>query len=469
MSRRDLVLLADDEQLSREFLEEALRALDCEVHAVADGQAAITALDERSYDLVVTDLKMPHADGMAVLAASKSADPDRPVVLVTAHGTMHVAVTAMRQGADDILEKPIVIDDIELALTRVRERGRLLRENRFLRNEAIGGEMIVSSPAMRRIVELVQRVAPSQASVLVRGESGTGKECVAAMVHRYSDRQDGPFVKLNCAAIPESLLESELFGHEAGAFTGAGKRRIGRFELADGGTLFLDEVGEMSPAMQSKLLRVLQEQEFERVGGNQTVNVDVRVVAATNRDLAAEVEAGRFRADLLYRLEVVPIELPPLRDRAEDVLPLARHFLRADLEIDDAAVACLEAHPWPGNVRELQNVMQRVALLHDDGRVTVDLVRQWLNGSGANDSGTAAGSQPAGSNEEKTVVLEVGDPYAALVGKKLADVERELVERALAHCGGNRKRTAELLGISVRTLFNRLQTTSRETAVRSPA
>ncbi|MCA8948700.1 MAG: sigma-54-dependent Fis family transcriptional regulator [Planctomycetes bacterium] len=454
MTRRlERVLLADDEPLSRDFLEEALRALGYEVHACADGRAAIRALGDRSFDLVVTDLKMPHADGMAVLAASKAADPDRPVVLVTAHGTLHVAVDAMRQGADDILEKPIVIGDLELALTRVLDRRRLLRENRFLRDQQIGGEMIVASAAMQQIVELVRRVAPSTASVLVRGESGTGKECIAAMVHRSSDRSGGPFVKLNCAAIPEALLESELFGHEAGAFTGAAKRRIGRFELADGGTLFLDEVGEMSPAMQSKLLRVLQEGEFERVGGNQTVAVDVRIVAATNRDLAAEVAAGRFRADLLYRLDVVPVLLPPLRERSEDILPLAHHFLRDDVALEDDAAECLLAHAWPGNVRELQNVMQRVGLLHDDGRVTAAVIRRWLV------------PEPA---REKTVVLEVGDPYAALVGRTLAEVERELVRRSLRQCGGNRKRTAELLGISVRTLFNRLQGDDCDSAVASP-
>ncbi|MFO1076868.1 MAG: sigma-54 dependent transcriptional regulator [Planctomycetota bacterium] len=448
MTRREHVLVADDETLSREYLEEAMRAIGCEVHAVADGEAAIRALRERAFDVVLTDLRMPKADGMAVLAAAKEADPDRPVVLVTAHGTMHVAVEALRRGADDILEKPVVLDELELAMARVTERRRLLQENRFLRREAIGDEMIVASPAMAAVVELVDRVAASKATVLVRGESGTGKERVAALVHRRSDRGDGPFVKLNCAAIPEALLESELFGHEVGAFTGASKRRVGRFELASGGTLFLDEVGEMSAAMQSKLLRVLQEGEFERVGGTETVSVDVRIVAATNRDLAREVEAGRFRADLLYRLDVVPIALPSLRERQEEILPLARHFVRSGVAFDADAERELCAYHWPGNVRELQNIVQRTGLLCAGGVVTGADVRRWLR---------PAAAGPAAAAVERTVVLTPADPYATLVGRPLAAIERELVRRTLQQCGGNRKRTADLLGISVRTLFNRLQ------------
>ncbi len=442
---REIVLLADDEPLSREFLHEAIAALGFEVFAVEDGRKAIAALGERDFDLVVTDLKMPYADGLEVLAASKAADADRPVVLVTAHGTMHTAVQAMRRGADDILEKPVVLEELEMLLTRVVEKRRILRENRYLRAETVGGDMVVASPVMQGVLDLVQRVAKSKATVLVRGESGTGKERVAAMVHRCSDRAQRPFVKLNCAAVPESLLESELFGHEAGAFTGAGKRREGRFELADGGTLFLDEVGEMSPAMQSKLLRVLQEGEFERVGGTRTERVDVRIVAATNRDLAALVAAGRFRGDLLYRLEVVPIVLPPLRERSEEIVPLARHFLRAGASFEPAAEEMLRAWHWPGNVRELQNVVQRVGLLCDGDVVTAELVRQWIS---------------PGSDAEKPVVLipaPAVDPVAALVGRSLDVVERDLVRRTLDHCGGNRTKTAEMLGIGVRTLFNKLQ------------
>ncbi|MBL8731580.1 MAG: sigma-54-dependent Fis family transcriptional regulator [Planctomycetes bacterium] len=437
------MLLADDEPLSREFLQEALQAFGCEVTAVVDGREAMQALERGGFDLVVTDLKMPHADGLEVLAQAKRLDAALPVVLVTAHGTMHTAVQAMRKGADDILEKPVVLDELEVLLTRVRDRRRLLRENTFLRAESVAGELVAASPAMQTIVDLVQRVAPSRAAVLVHGESGTGKERVATLVHKSSDRRDGPFVKLNCAAIPEALLESELFGHEAGAFTGANRRREGRFELADGGTLFLDEIGEMSPAMQAKLLRVLQEGEFERVGGNATIRVDVRIVAATNRDLTAEVEAGRFRGDLLWRLNVVPIVLPPLRDRSDEIVPLARHFLRPGLTLAADAEQALREWSWPGNVRELQNLVQRVGLFCEGGVVTGEMVRQWL--------------QPSPRRAEPTVVLTPQDPYSALVGRPLAVVEHELVRRTLAHNAGNRTRTAEMLGIGVRTLFNKLQ------------
>jgi DNA-binding NtrC family response regulator len=457
MTARDTVLLADDEPLSREFLQEALQSFGCDVHAVASGDEALAALEQGAFDLVVTDLRMPGADGIAVLAASKRAEPDRPVVLVTAHGTMHTAVQAMRQGADDVLEKPVVLGELEVLLARVRDRRRLLRENAFLRAETIGGDLVVASRAMQQVVELAQRVARSKATVLVQGESGTGKERIAALVHKASDRAQRPFVKLNCAAVPEPLLESELFGHEAGAFTGAARRREGRFELADGGTLFLDEVGETTPAMQAKLLRVLQEGEFERVGGSRTQSVDVRIVAATNRDLAADVASGRFRGDLLYRLAVVPLTVPPLRERPEDVLPLARHFARPGLAFDAAAEALLRGCRWPGNVRELQNVVQRASLLCDGDVVDAAVLRRCLQLGDA--------SPPA----ERTVVLpSAPDPIAALVGRTLGEVEHELVQRTLAHCRGNRTRTAEMLGIGVRTLFNRLQDGAAPLAATAP-
>jgi len=444
VSRRDRVLLADDDALSRDFLREALEALGCTVHAVVDGREAIEAMQVESYDFVVTDLRMPREDGMAVLTASRELDAERPVVLVTAHGAMHVAVEAMREGAADVLEKPVALEALEVLLERVRQRTRLMRQNAFLREEAVGGDMVVASEKMLGVIDMVSRVARSAATVLVRGESGTGKERIAALVHKRSDRANGPFVKLNCAAVPETLLESELFGHEAGAFTGASRRREGRFELADGGTLFLDEVGEMSPAMQAKLLRVLQEGEFERVGGSETVKVDVRVVAATNRDLEQEVAADRFRGDLLYRLNVVPVVLPPLRERAEDIAPLARHFLRPGLSFTVDAEEALAAWSWPGNVRELQNVVQRVGLLAEGDVVDRDLVEQWLEPHAA----------PRAAQE---VVLQPADPLGALVGRSLAEVEQELIARTLERCGGNRRRTAETLGIGVRTLFNKLR------------
>jgi DNA-binding NtrC family response regulator len=451
MKSAELVLLADDEPLSREYLQEVLQSLGLQVHAVADGDAAVAALQQRAFDLVVTDLKMPGRDGTAVLVESKLREPDRPVILVTAHGTMSVAVDAMQKGADDILEKPVRIEAIELALTRVRDRARLLRENRFLRAESVGGDMVVAGEAMASIVEMVERVAASKATVLVHGESGTGKERIAALVHRRSDRAHGPFVKLNCAAIAESLLESELFGHEAGAFTGASKRREGRFELADGGTLFLDEVGEMSPAMQGKLLRVLQEGELQRVGSDRTLAVDVRVVAATNRDLAADVQSGRFREDLYYRLNVVPLLVPPLRERRGEIAPLARHFLRPGLEFTADAEALLAAQPWPGNVRELQNVVQRVGLMAAGNVVDAALVRAWL--------------QP-GRPLPQVVLQPATDPLARFVGRPLAELEDEVIAATLQRCNGNRTRAAAMLGIGVRTLFNRLRQAADSIPVR---
>ncbi len=451
---REPLLLADDDPLSREYLQEALQGLGFEVTAVIDGAAAIAALERAPFEFVVTDLKMPRRDGSEVLAASKAAEPDRPVVLVTAHGTMGVAVAALRGGADDILEKPVSLHDLEICCARLRERRKLLRENRYFRAESVGDELVIAGPAMAAVVERIERVAVSKATVLVLGESGTGKERAAALLHRCSDRRERAFVKLNCAAVPENLLESELFGHEQGSFTGAGRRREGRFELADGGTLFLDEIGETSAAMQSKLLRVLQEGEFERVGGSRTVRVDVRVIAATNRDLRAEVRAGRFREDLLYRLDVVRIALPPLRERREEIVPLARHFLGGTRRLTPAAEAVLSEWHWPGNVRELQNVIQRASLLGDGDTIEAGPLRAWLRP----DDDPLRVVAPA-----KPTLVSV-DPVAALVGRPLERVTDDLVRRTLEHCGGNRTRTAEMLGIGVRTLFNRLRESAQESA-----
>lgn len=316
-------------------------------------------------------------------------------------------------------------------------------------------EPVAVAAASRRLIELARRVADTDCTVLITGESGTGKEVLARFIHRQSPRSQRPFVAVNCAAIPESMLEGVLFGFEKGAFTGAQAAHAGKFEQAQGGTLLLDEITEMPIALQAKLLRVLQEGEFERVGGNRTIAVDVRVVAATNRDLRREVEAGRFRADLLYRLDVVPITVPPLRERPDDVLPLARHFARPGLLFAADAEAVLRAARWPGNVRELQNVVQRLGILCAgdvvDGALAAAHVAP-VEGRPA-----VAASASATAPDEPIVALMARDPVGALIGKKLGDVERELVRRTLAHCGGNRTRTAEMLGIGVRTLFNRLQ------------
>ena len=439
--RHQLALLADDEPISREFLGEALESLGLRVTAVADGEAAERELERHQYDVVVTDLKMPKRDGMAVLATAKRKQPGVPVILVTAYGTLAAAVAALRAGADDILEKPASLPEIELALERVLAKARLVRENRRLRELTGPGQMIVLAPAMRAVVDAATKVAPSKATVLVRGESGTGKECLASWIHTHSDRVDAPFVKVNCAALTESLLESELFGHEAGAFTGANQRREGLFEAADGGTLFLDEIGETSAAMQSKLLRVLQEGEFVRVGGTRVVKVDVRVIAATNRDLRSAIRDGRFREDLYYRLDVVPLELPPLRDRQEEIHALAPSFLAHGKSFAPEVEPLLLNHPWPGNVRELRNLVERACLLSDGAEIEMQLVRPWLE------------------SREAVVTIPRPTGVAALVGCKLVEVEGELIAATLESVRGNRTKAAKMLGIGVRTLFNRLRET----------
>jgi DNA-binding NtrC family response regulator len=451
---RELALLADDEPLSQEFLREVLEGLGLKIIAVDDGEQALAALKQHPIDLVFTDLQMPGADGVEVLTGSKLREPDRPVVLITAHGTMGVAVEAMRKGADDILEKPVSPEDLELALVRVRDRRRLLQENRYFRAESIGDDLQVYSRIMSDLVELVVRVAPSKATVLISGESGTGKERVAALVHRRSDRVEGPFVKVNCAAIPDSLMESEIFGHEAGAFTGASKRREGRFELASGGTLLLDEVAEMSPMLQAKLLRVLQEGEFCRVGGSRTVQVDVRVVAATNRDLAKAVADGDFREDLYYRLNVVPVHIPPLRERKEEIMPLACHFLTKGVEFSADAEALLTSHRWPGNVRELQNLVQRACLLCRGGVIDAQLLRGWLVQGAMATTTVTGGSIAAGSTATD---INTTDAVSSLVGRALREVGDELILKTLERYKGNRTKAAEVLEIGVRTLFNRLK------------
>ena len=424
-------------------MAEVLDSLGLNVVLAGNGREAIQALGEHAIDYVFTDLQMPEADGMEVLAEAKMRDLDRPVVVVTAHGTMNVAVQAMRNGADDILEKPASPEDLELALVRAQDRRRLLRENRYFRNQSMGDDLQVFSRAMEGVVELVSRVAPSKATVLISGESGTGKERVAALVHKRSDRANGPFVKINCAAIPDTLMESEFFGHEAGAFTGAKKRREGRFELADSGTLFLDEVGEMSPVLQAKLLRVLQDGEFCRVGGNRNLKSDVRIVVATNKDLAKEVSEGRFREDLYYRLNVMPIHLPPLRECVEEIVPLARHFLGKGVELDSGAETILQAHRWAGNVRELQNVIQRACLLCEGRVMTATLLSSWLTTKVC---------------ESERILPTMSDPFEVLVGKSEREVVDALMSATMRSCQNNRTKAAEMLGIGVRTLFNRLRT-----------
>ena len=380
------ILVVDDEASARAGLTKLLKQEGYDVDAAADGAEALLMLAERAPALVVTDLKMPNMDGMALLAKIRQQNPQIPTIVATAFGEVSTAVEAMRAGAADYLTKPIDFDALLVSVERALERRDLQTEADNLRrqlrardNEGLEG-LLGTSPPMQRIYRMARQVAPSRATVLITGESGTGKGEVARVIHGLSPRRDEPFVSLQCSALAESLLESELFGHEKGSFTGADKRRVGRFEQAHGGTLFLDEIGEIPMATQVKLLRVLQERTFERVGGNDPVAVDVRVIAATNKDLTSEVRERRFREDLYYRLNVVQIEMPPLKLRGNDVMVLAEHFLQKFARenhrriegLTDAARAKLLSHSWPGNVRELENICQRLSILKVSGTIEVE-------------------------------------------------------------------------------------------------
>ncbi|WP_437955504.1 sigma-54 dependent transcriptional regulator [Sorangium sp. So ce119] len=438
------VLVVDDEASARSGLEKLLRQEGYAVDAAADGAEALEIAAERPPDVVVTDLKMPRMDGMALLGRLREQDPSLPVIVVTAFGDVTSAVQAMRAGAEDYLTKPVDFDALLLSIERAQERSALRVEAENLRRqlreregEGVEG-LIGASPAMQKVYRMARQVAGARATVLITGESGTGKGELARAIHAKGPRAKAPFVTLHCAALAESLLESELFGHERGAFTGADRRRVGRFEQAHGGTLFLDEVGEIAPATQVKLLRVLQERAFERVGGNETVSVDVRLIAATNRDLAAAVQEGQFREDLYYRLNVVHIDMPPLRVRDTDVLLLANHFLRRfaaenhrKIEgFTDQARAKLVAHRWPGNVRELENAIERAVVLCDDTQIDADHL--------------------------PIDAAPVAKGALRIPGATMAEIERYAILSTLEATNGSTTRAAELLDISIRTIQYRL-------------
>jgi DNA-binding NtrC family response regulator len=437
------VLVVDDEANARTALAELLRDEGYAVETAGDGFKALGKVAEFDPDIVLTDLKMPGMDGLELLRKLRAESEERVVVVMTAFGAIESAVAAMKEGAADYLAKPINVTELGLVLKRELERLRLRREAGLLRArlaERYSFQNIIgSAPAMQEIFKTVAQVATARASVLITGESGTGKELIAAAIHERSPRSKGPFVKLHCAALAETILESELFGHERGSFTGAAGRREGRFAQANGGTLFLDEIGDISAAVQVKLLRFLQEHEFERVGGNETLKVDVRVIAATNRDLKAEVAAGRFREDLYYRLNVINIEMPALRERPSDVPLLAMHFLRKyatengkQIEaFSDAALAQLAGYRWPGNVRELENVVERAVVLCNGTHITPTELPQHLVPQGA-----AGGIQ--------------------IPGATLEQIERYAITRALEASGGSTSKAAEMLGISVRKIQYKL-------------
>ncbi len=451
----DPVLLVEDRPSLRQMLRAAMEAEGFAVTEVADGRAALEALERGRYLAVVTDLKLPGADGHRVLAAAKENDPDLPVIVVTAYGTIEDAVGAMKQGAFDFLAKPVDPDHLILLLRRAVERRALLEENLLLKREfaeRFGFPRLVGCSArLQEVTRTIQRAAPTDATILLLGESGTGKELFARAVHQLSPRREGPFVALNCAAIPETLLESELFGHERGAYTGAVSTRKGRVELADRGTLFLDEIGELGPGVQAKLLRVLQERAFERVGGNRTRTVDIRIVAATNRDLDRLVREGGFREDLYFRLAVVTVRIPPLRERPEDIAPLAAYFLeryrrelgRERLEWSPEALEVLRRYAWPGNVRELENCVERAVILAEGDRILPEHL--------------GLGERPGDeAGRAWARVREARDLREAL---RLARevVEAHWIARALAASGGNKTHAAARLGIGYKRLLSRIR------------
>lgn len=439
------LLVVDDEANARNALAEILRDEDYAVETAADGFKALPKIKEFEPEVVLTDLKMPGMDGLELLEKVRDHDREVGVVIMTAFGAIDTAVQAMHQGAADYLTKPLNTDELLVVLARTLERFRLRKETAELRerlDDRFSFDNIVgASPEIQRVFKTVQQIAPSRATVLISGESGTGKELIAAAIHQNSPRKTGPFVKLHCAALAESLLESELFGHERGAFTGADRRREGRFERANGGTLFLDEIGEISPTIQVKLLRVLQEREFERVGGNQTIQADVRVIAASNRDLKEMVARGTFREDLFYRLNVVNLHMPPLRDRRSDVGPLAKHFVdkykeengKPTSKLTDAALTRLIGYAWPGNVRELENVIERAVVLSRTDTIDAEHLPPEL---------TPMPSEPTGPQ---------------IPGWSLADIERFAILKTLEAQGGSTSRAAEVLGISVRKIQYKLQ------------
>lgn len=441
------VLIVDDHRQARESMADILRQAGHEVQCVSSGSEALQTLDRASFDVVVTDLQMPGMSGLEFMRQLSERPHGAQVVMVTAYATVASAVEAMRRGAFDYLEKPFDADRLENLVARAMGHGRLIDAGQPWQPASAADQpaaMIGASAAMRSLRAKIAQAAPTNETILISGESGTGKELVARAIHAASGRAKTPLVSLNCPVLSAQLMESELFGHERGAFTGADAARTGRFELADGGTILLDEISEIDLALQAKLLRVLQERTFERVGSSQTRPLDVRVLATTNRSLRAEAAAGRFREDLFFRLAVIPLDVPPLRERREDIPALVEHFLarsagrlrRAPCDLSDAAADLLRGYHWPGNVRELENIITRASVLNSGAPISADDLRPWLI-DGPNDT-------PARESD-------------APLGLSLRDMERKLIETTLEHFDGHRAKTAEALGIGLRTLSGKLK------------
>jgi two-component system response regulator AtoC len=444
MKKRPVILIVDDEKNTRDGLARALKPT-YEILQAENGQRALEIASQHSVDVVLSDVRMPGIDGLTLTQRLLARQPQPICILLTAYGSIETAVEAMKRGAYDFLTKPVNLDRLDLLLKRALREHEIETENRELHEQLDSKyglkNIIGQSAAMQEVFDMIRQVAASRATVLIQGESGTGKELVAKAIHQLSPRAQGPFVPVHCAALSHSLLESELFGHEKGAFTGAVERRRGRFEMADGGTLFLDEIGEIEPAIQVKTLRVLEERKFERVGGQETLDVDVRLVAATNRNLKQMVEEGKFREDLFYRLYVVVIHLPPLRERMGDIPLLVQHFIGEFARengkkiegITPEAIDLLGAYSWPGNVRELRNVLERMVVLSHSERLSVRDIPAAIKESVQHRPGPRPGKELS-----------------------LTEAEKQLIVKALDACGGNRTKAAAQLGISRRTLHRKL-------------
>jgi DNA-binding NtrC family response regulator len=451
---QERLLIVEDEPDLRQAFVEILTTDGYDISTASDGEMAIQMLSENTYDLALIDLYLPRVDGFQVLAHLQRVSSSTSAIVMTGHGSIESAVEAMKNGAADYITKPVAFDQLRIVVKKALDVHRLQQENRLLRHQLKTKyrfeNLVGTSPAMQQVFQLIEKVADAESTVLILGESGTGKELVARAIHFNSHRAEKPLVPVNCGAIPESLLESELFGHERGAFTGAARSRMGRFELANGGTIFLDEVGDMSPALQVKLLRVLQEQNFERVGGVKSVRVDVRIIAATNRNLDAAVTRGEFREDLYYRLSVIPLNLPPLRERKEDIPLLLQHFTEQFNRLRDRKLQgfsprvlyMLTNYQWAGNVRELENLVDRLVVLKGQGLVEPEDLPEKM--------------RTAWSPTPPATTVEIPDEGFCL-DLVVREFERELISRALQKAGGVKNKAAQLLGIKRTTLIEKLK------------